>query len=114
MSRALKAALLSGLVFPGVGQIYLRKRALGFLLVFLVLLGFVLIVGMATAGALKSIEQIQARGEAVTSDAIMKVAEIHAAAMIGYYRIIILMMLACWVYAIIDAYRTGKRSANTQ
>ena len=44
MKKSMKAALLSGLVFPGTGQLYLGQRRRGWALIFSVLLIFVYIV----------------------------------------------------------------------
>jgi hypothetical protein len=74
-----------------------------------VLLGFVLIVVMATAGALESMKVIQAQGGTVDVNAITALAQSHAKETAGYFRVILLLMFFCWLFAIIDAYRIGSK-----
>jgi len=109
MKTAMKAALLSGLVFPGVGQMYLKRVRRGLLFMIPVLLGIALIVAMATVGAMESLKAIQAQGGTVDSNAITAAAQTHAKETTGYFRAILLFLVLCWLAAIIDAYRIGPK-----
>ncbi|MFH1026179.1 MAG: DUF6677 family protein, partial [Nitrospirota bacterium] len=68
MKIAVKAALLSGFVFPGVGQIYLKRYLRGLIIMIPVLLGLTIIVGTAVAGALESLKKIQIQIEGGATD----------------------------------------------
>lgn len=109
MKTATKAALLSGLVFPGIGQMYLKRFRRGLLFMIPVLLGLVLIVVMATAGALESLRAIQAQGGTVDTNTLTALAQSHAKETAGYFRTILLFIIFCWLSAIIDAYRIGSK-----
>ncbi|MCX5842407.1 MAG: DUF5683 domain-containing protein, partial [Deltaproteobacteria bacterium] len=77
MKSALKAALLSGLVFPGLGQIYLKRYWRGFLFIILIMIGLVIIAGIAAAGALESLNTIQAQGGTVDINTLSNLAAKH-------------------------------------
>jgi len=111
MKKEMKAALLSGFVFPGVGQMYLKRVRRGLVFMIPVLLGIAIIVAMATVGAMESLKAIQAQGGQVDSNAIRAAAEIHAKETAGYFRAIILFIIVCWLAAIADAYRIGSKQA---
>jgi TM2 domain-containing membrane protein YozV len=109
MKKSTKAALLSGLVFPGVGQMYLKRFGRGLLFMVPVLFGVAIIVAMATIGAMESLKTIQAQGGIVDSNAITAAAQIHAKETAGYFRAILLFIVICWLAAIVDAYRLGSK-----
>lgn len=109
MKTATKAALLSGLVFPGVGQMYLKRVRRGLFFMIPVVLGIVIIVAMAVSGAMESLRMIQAQGGVVDANTIQAAAQMHAQETVGYFRSILLVMVVCWIAAIIDAYRIGPK-----
>jgi TM2 domain-containing membrane protein YozV len=109
MKSATKAALLSGLVFPGVGQMYLKRFGRGLLFMIPVLLGVALIVAMAAAGAMESLRAIQAQGGQVDSNTLTALAQSHAKDTTGSFQAILWVMIFCWLFAIIDAYRLGSK-----
>ena len=105
----IKAALLSGLVFPGLGQIYLKQYLRGLVMMVLVLSGVVVIVAIATAAALESLNAIRIQGETIDMNTISNLAAAHSAQNSIYYKVILLLIACCWIFSIIDAYRTGKK-----
>jgi hypothetical protein len=109
MKSALKAALLSGLVFPGLGQIYLKRYWRGFLFIILIMIGLVIIAGIAAAGALESLNTIQAQGGTVDINTLSNLAAKHPVQKGFYYKVIFLYIICCWLFSVIDAYRLGKR-----
>lgn len=109
MKTATKAALLSGLLFPGIGQMYLKRYWRGLLFMIPVLLGLVLIVLMATSGALESMRAIQAQGGTVDMNSLTALAQSHTKETAGYFRAILWFIIFCWLFAIVDAYRIGSK-----
>ncbi len=107
MKRSLKAALLSGLVFPGAGQIYLGRRSRGWLFVLSVLAVFAYVVIHMTVRAYRAISAAAARGEAIDTAAIQKAvaASSDTAASAGFVLLILL-----WLAAIVDAWSAGGRT----
>lgn len=106
MNRSLKAALLSGLVFPGAGQLYLGRRRRGWLFILSVLLIFVCVVIRMTVLAYRAIATAAARGEAIDAGAIQRAvaASTDVAASAGFVLLVLL-----WIAAILDAWTTGER-----
>lgn len=110
MKSPVKAALLSGLVFPGLGQIYLKRYIRGLIIIIPVILGLTLIIGMATIGALESLKKIQIEGGNADMDTILNLAATYSKPNVVYSEIIFLFIVCCWLFSVIDAYRIGKRS----
>ncbi|MBU4318857.1 MAG: hypothetical protein KKF30_16490 [Proteobacteria bacterium] len=59
MKKALLGALLSGLVFPGMGQMALKQKKRGILLIVSSLLSLIWFVSICTQRALTILEQVQ-------------------------------------------------------
>ncbi|HVO65816.1 MAG TPA: DUF5683 domain-containing protein [Syntrophales bacterium] len=109
MKSPVKAALLSGVVFPGLGQIYLKRYMRGLTIIIPVILGLILIIGMAAIGALESLMKIQAEGGKADMDTILNLAATYSKTNAVYSEIIFLFIVCCWFFSVIDAYRIGKR-----
>ncbi len=115
MSRAIKAALLSGLVFPGSGHAYLKKYRMALVLVSVTLLCITLLIMEAVDRATKILEELEASGMAINSANIMEISVRAAEA--GDHTLTntaTLIIVLCWFIGVIDAYRSGKRTEQTQ
>ena len=110
VKRSLKAVLLSGFVFPGLGQLYLKRYRRGITIIFLVLVGLAIIIGMTTISTLKILKEIQIRGGTVDMATVsaMAVASSSAQALLLHYKVCFLFIVGCWLFSIIDACKTGK------
>jgi len=108
MKTATKAALLSGLVFPGTGQIYLKRARRGLTIMALACSGIAIIVWMTIVRMLAALEQIQNQLNQVDMATISNVVLEFSANQAIYYKPILLFIVCCWIFSIIDAYRTGK------
>ena len=110
MKSSAKGALLSGLVFPGLGQIALKryKRGIGILLV--VTGSMAAIIWVSVKSALSILQEADLAGHTISSDAISDAAA-QATRFSGssLLMLILLLVLICWIYATIDAYITGRR-----
>jgi len=108
MTHALKAALWSGLVFPGLGQFVLKRkrRAVAFISVFAA--GLALVIAQAYRKAVGILEGIQTAGGGLPLEAVSKAAQAPASSDGGGMRLIYWALAACWIFAIIDAYRIGR------
>lgn len=106
MNTAVKAALLSGFVFPGSGQIYLKRYWRGIIMMLLVVLSLVVIIVMATGAALESIKTMQIEGKAADLNAMAKLAARSSTDTASNYWII--LIVCCWIFSVVDAYRIGK------
>ena len=110
MKNSMKGALLSGLVFPGLGQIALKHYWRGFALVLAVMAGLYIMIVTAVQQAYVILDTIEAEGGMPDSDTISQAAAQAAAAsdspMITAVSVLILI---CWIVGIIDAWRIGKQ-----
>ena len=110
MKNSMKGALLSGLVFPGLGQIALKHYWRGFTLVLAVMACLYIMIVTAAQQAYAILDAIEAEGGMPDSDTISQAAAQAAAAsdspMITAMSVLILV---CWIVGIIDAWRIGKQ-----
>jgi TM2 domain-containing membrane protein YozV len=110
MKKSMKAALLSGLVFPGAGQLYLGQRRRGWAFIVAVILIFAYVVIHVTVHAYREIAAAAAKGVAIDMTAIQKTvaASSDAATTAGLALLVLL-----WFAAILDAYVAGERLEGT-
>ncbi|MCX5837699.1 MAG: hypothetical protein NTW71_04165 [Deltaproteobacteria bacterium] len=108
MKTSIKAALLSALVFPGLGQMYLKRYLRGLIPMVLVLTGLGVLIVQATVGALQILDKIQLQGGTVDMNAVSNLAAGSSAHGDPSSSFISLGIGVCWVFAVIDAYWLGK------
>jgi TM2 domain-containing membrane protein YozV len=115
MKKETKAALLSAFVFPGAGQMYLKRYLLGLVLMMFALTGIVFMIATAATGAMESLNQLQKVAGGVTD---LSALSHYAAASVRhenpYDRMILIWLGCCWVYSVIDAYGWGKSRPGSQ
>jgi hypothetical protein len=106
---SIKAALLSGLVCPGVGQLYLKRRTLGFAIIAIVVICLIVIfyLALTTARIIVTQEFSQPNMDLQrTLDKMPQVLE-HASEMTKndnpYYYTCFFLIVILWVYSIFDA-----------
>lgn len=106
MSQKKKAILLNALVLPGLGQLYLGKKAKGIALIMIInlLLLMGLFVGLKAASPL-----IAARVASVNVSAAEVASALDSVA--GFGRGILLFFLLVWGYALIDIFKNTERSS---
>jgi hypothetical protein len=110
MKNSLKGALLSGLIFPGLGQIALKRYPRGIVLMLLVTAALVVMIVEAVQQAYAVLESIEAGGGTPDAEAIRQAAEQAAAASDSVLIPVMgLLIVVCWVVGIIDAYRIGRQ-----
>lgn len=108
MNRAIKAALLSAFVFPGLGQMYLKRYARGLIPMALTLTSLgVWIVG-ATVRALGELEKIQIQGGLIDLNTVANRAAASSSSGDWYSPLIVPLIVLCWLFSVIDAYMLGK------
>lgn len=111
MKNSLKGALLSGLVFPGLGQVVLKHHKRGFALMLTVLVALVAVVVKASQQAVAIIERIQSEGGGIDmstiSNAATQASTTSASLIIN---LLLLLIMVCWVIGVVDAYRIGRKN----
>ena len=110
MKASIKAALLSALVFPGSGQMYLKRYVRGLIPMVLVLAGLGVLIVQAAIGALQVLDkmQIQLQGGTVDMNAVSNLAAGSSTHGDPYSSLISIGIAVCWIFSVIDAYRLGK------
>lgn len=108
MTRASKAALLSGLVFPGAGHLLLRRYLRGSALILFALLASSIIIKSLFRRALAVVDQITGSDVPVE---VGQIAEMVAQSSIRANGLAenapLVILLACWLIGVIDSYRIG-------
>ena len=108
MKRSSKAALLSGLVFPGIGHMVLKQYLRGSVLMLLALVAFSVIVTGVIRRALTIVDRINSGDTPVEIGAIAEMVSNttnREDSLPGNISLIVLG--ACWLFGMIDSYRLG-------
>jgi hypothetical protein len=108
MKKSSKAALLSGLIFPGLGHIFLKEYFRGSLLVILSLAALSVVVTSAYQHALLIADQIVSGDISMEAEAIAQaVSNSTTAADSLIENTAVIVLVACWMAGIMDSYRLG-------
>jgi hypothetical protein len=110
MNNSLKGALLSGLVFPGLGQVVLRhyRRGIAFMLTVSIILLVIVVKAVQQAFAL--LEKIEAEGGVLSMSTIMNAAAqapIPSESLAS--KLLLFLLIFIWIIAVVDGYRVGKK-----
>lgn len=105
MNKKLAALLLSALVLPGLGQLYLGRKMAGGIIIVLVnlvlILGlFVLLRGLSPVIA----SHIAAGAISITPSEVMKTLEGET----GFGKAVLAAFCLIWTFSIVDIIRSGK------
>jgi hypothetical protein len=109
MNNSLKGALLSGLIFPGLGQVALKHYKRGGVIILAVIVSMAVVVVKAAQYALTILEKIELEGGKISMNTILDAAS-QASANSGSLTINLLFVLIsiCWIVGTVDAYRIGR------
>jgi hypothetical protein len=108
MTKSTKAALLSGLVFPGIGHIVLKQTLRGLILALLALLAMSELVKVAFERAQTIVDGVVSGEIVLESGAISELAANSSNDSDGLMpSISVIVFVACWLIGIIDSYRVG-------
>ena len=108
MKKSSKAALLSGLIFPGLGHIFLKEYFRGSLLFILSLAALSVVVTSAYQHALLIADQIVSGDISMEAEAIAQaVSNSTNAADSLVEDTAVIVLVACWMAGIMDSYRLG-------
>jgi len=109
MNRAVKATFLSGLVFPGAGQIFLERYLRGILFIVPVLIGLVIIMFLATSTAITLVPQLNLEKGMPDIQTLFALAHEATPSNSLCYRWCLAIIVGCWLFSSIDAWRLGKQ-----
>ncbi len=109
MKRATKAALISGLVFPGTGHLYLKKYIPGAILVIAAFFCAYQITSDAIDSAQQMVERMQSSNGLADIDALLELAAEQKAEDRSYLSDLPMTLFTVfWLIGIADAYRIGR------
>ena len=110
MKNSVKGALLSGLVYPGLGQVNLKYYKSGIALILITSVSIVLIIVKAVQQAFIILQTIEMEGGVITMSAILNTATQASSTSSGFmFKIAFLVIILCWIIGFVDAYRIGKK-----
>ena len=108
MKKSSKAALLSGLIFPGTGHFVLKQYLRGSVLMLVALVAFSVIVARIYQRVLIIFERINSGDIPVDTAAIAEmVSNSTSAADSSTGNITLAVLGVCWLVGIIDSFRLG-------
>ncbi len=108
MTRSIKAALLSGLIFPGIGHMVLKQYLRGSILMFSALIALSVIVTVTIQRALTIVDSINSGEIPVDTGVIAElVSNSTSGADSSRVNISVIVLGVCWLIGIIDSYRLG-------
>jgi hypothetical protein len=115
MKKSTKAVLLSALVFPGAGHIYLKKYIPGAALIGISCAGIYYLISKMVEQSMQIIDQIQSGAVqpdiASITDMVSKQSSGPQAEILNIVTIIITL---CWLGGMIDSYRLGRANEKIQ
>ena len=110
MNNSLKGAFLSGLVFPGLGQLALKHYKRGAVIIIAVLISLSIVVAEAVRYALSILGDVQIEGGEISISSISEAAS-RASTTSGSlaFNLALLLVILLWIIGAVDAYRIGKK-----
>ena len=110
MNNSLKGAFLSGLVFPGLGQVILKHYKRGAVLMLAVSASMLVILIKALEQAFAIMEKIESEGSVINLSTISNAATQAATTFESpIFKLLLLLIIFCWIIGIVDAYRIGRK-----
>ena len=108
MTYSIKAALLSGLVFPGVGHLYLKRYLRGFLLAAGAAVVTYFLVSVAVNSAMDIAGKIEGGNVPLNAEDISALVSKASQENERSTDIATAILLALWAIGIVDSYREGR------
>ena len=110
MNNSLKGALLSGLVFPGLGQVILKHYQRGIALMVMVLVSLLVITVKAVQQAFIILEKIELEGGPIDMSTISDAAIQSSTTSDNFiFNVVAILIIICWIVGVVDAYRIGNK-----
>jgi len=110
MNNSLRGAFLSGLVFPGLGQVILKHYKRGAVLMLAVSVSLLVILIKAVQQAFTILEKIQSEGGPIDMSTIWNAAtQASTTSESLIFKLLLLLIIFCWIISVLDAYRIGRK-----
>ena len=108
MRKSTAAVMLSALVFPGIGQLYLKRWSLGLVLMGVAASATYFIISVTLTIALELSAKIQSGIIPADIGAIAKLVSQQLSASAQTTNVATTVLLVCWVIGVVSAYRQGR------
>ncbi len=108
MKRATKAVLLSALVFPGLGHLYLKRWAAGVVLVGVAAYALYTVVSVTMSIAMEVVQKIESSGLTPDIDTITALVTQQLSGNEQATNMATLAFAACWLMGIVGSYLHGR------
>jgi hypothetical protein len=109
MNNSIKGALLSGLVYPGLGQVVLKHYKRGIMLIFAASISLMVITVTAVQQALIILEKIESASGIIDMDRILDaVSQASNSSDSQIYNSMLALLILCWIIWIVDGYMIGN------
>jgi hypothetical protein len=111
MKISYKATLLSAFVFPGAGQLYLKRYWQGLIIMAVTLAGLIYIIWQATILALRQVDGIMGRmqGGNVNIQDLTALVGTNPSGVSPLDNALLFIIICCWIIAVADAFVSGRR-----
>jgi hypothetical protein len=110
MTQALKGALLSGLVYPGLGQLVLKRYRRGAAFIVAASAGLTIIVLQAVQRAMQILAQFDPTREVPDTNRIMQLLHDSGTPKQSLiYHLALLLLVGGWLYSTVDGYIIGRQ-----
>ena len=110
MNLATKAALFNALLFPGWGQIYLKKYKKGISIIIATIAGVLSIIWSVIQTTINILKIAPLKKGTITFSAVVNLTIDSIKALNLFYLFLILFfMILLWIFSMIDAYISGKK-----
>jgi hypothetical protein len=108
MKRSTKAALIAGLVFPGLGHLFFRRYVVAVLLLCLAGGSIYTVTKTAIDAALNVAGEIESGSIAIDSVSISQLVAQRSQQAEQSTNLAVWVLIASWVIGILDSYRVGR------
>jgi len=112
MKPSVKAALLSALVFPGVGHIYLKRYATGIVLIIVAVVATYYLMANAVHIAFAISDRITSGEVPLETTAISNLVEQQTQQVTMSSSVTTWILCIAWLVGIADSYRVGLKKEN--
>lgn len=113
MSQSIKAALLSALIFPGIGHISSGHKKRGWSIIGLNTVLLYLIISEIIKKAHVIVAEMQKNGSAVDIESISNAtSKLSGFSDNVFLNSLLILLIILWGYAVFDAYRLGLKKDN--
>lgn len=113
MNKPLKAALFSAFIFPGTGQLWLKKYFTAVYFAFFSCIGLYLLFSDLLSRAQEILEEVQLSEVTMDLASITELVQQQSAITPGSLTPAFTIFLVAWLVSVIEAYRVGKKLENT-